>query len=237
VSLTADTAVTATFAVAPVSSYQQTVMADSPAGYWRLDETTGTTAANTVAGGSVGTYRGVTLNQPGLLAAVADKSVLFNSTTSRVAIPSTTALSPTARVTLEAWIKPTAIPAAGGFASILTKAESYSLQFNGPRLEFTIIQGSTRRRAQAPAGAVAVGGVYHVVGTYDGTTQRLYVNGTEVATVALTGAINANATAVYIGSWDGTTELFKGTIDEAAVYNTALTAAQVTAHRNAGITP
>ena len=76
-----------------------------------------------------------------------------------------------------------------------------------------------------------------MVGTYDGTTQRLYVNGTQVASVALTGAINANTTALYIGSWNGTTEFFKGTIDEVAVYTTALTAAQVAAHRTAGTTP
>ena len=163
--------------------------------------------------------------------------MLFNSTTSRVSIPSTTALSPTARVTVEAWIKPISIPPTGAFASIASKTEVFSLQFNGPRLEFTIIQGSTRRRLQAAQGAIAVGGVYHVVGTYDGTTQRLYINGTEVVSAALTGAMNVNTAAVYIGSWDGTTELFKGTIDEVAVYSTALAADRIAAHRTAGITP
>ena len=82
-----------------------------------------------------------------------------------------------------------------------------------------------------------VGSVYHVVGTYDGTTQRLYVNGTQVASAALTGAITANTTSVYIGSWNGTSEFFQGTIDEVAIYGAALTATQVGNHRTAGSAP
>ena len=102
---------------------------------------------------------------------------------------------------MEAWIKPSRCPPAGSFASVASKPESYSLQFNGPRLEFTIMQSSVRRRLQAPAGAISTGQAYHVVGTYDGTTQRLYVNGAEVASAPLTGAITANTNALDIGSW------------------------------------
>src|SRR4029077_4665841 len=137
---------------------------------------------------------------------------------------------------VEAWIKPAAIPAAGAFASVATKAESYSLQFNGPKLEFTIMQAGTRRRLQAPATAVAVGGIYHVVGTYDGTTQRLYINGAQVNSAALTGAITTNTNAFYIGTWNGSAERFNGVIDEVAVYPTVLSATQVSNHYNTGIT-
>jgi DNA-binding beta-propeller fold protein YncE len=103
-------------------------------------------------------------------------------------------------------------------------------------MEFTIIQNGTRRRLQAPAGAIAVGGTYHVVGTYDGAVQRLYINGAQAAQAALTGAITANTNALYIGSWNGTSELFRGTIDEVAVYSTVLSATQVSNHYNVGTT-
>ncbi len=151
-------------------------------------------------------------------------------------IASNAAIQATAGVSVEAWIKPSAI-AASGFSSVASKAESYSLQFNSGKMEFTIIQSGTRRRLQAPAGAVAVGGTYHVVGTYDGTTQRLYINGSLAASAALTGAISSNSNALYIGSWNGSSEFFRGTIDEVAVYSTALTATQVTNHWAAGSTP
>ena len=146
----------------------------------------------------------------------------------------TSVLSPTARVSVEAWIKPKALPATGVFASIASKPESYSLQFNGPRLEFTIMQEKTRRRLQAPAGAIVAGQTYHVVGTYDGSVQRLYVNGTEVASTALTGPITVNTNTLDIGTWSESREPFSGTIDEVAVYGSALTAARVQAHYQAG---
>jgi hypothetical protein len=236
VALAADVTVTANFGPAPLSSYQQTVVGDAPAGYWRLNETTGTTAVKTAGAANNGTYSNVTLGVAGLLAGAGNTAVSFSGTNSRVQIANNSAIRPTAAVTLEAWIKPTALPAAGAFNSIVSKAESYSLQFNGPRLEFTIIQSGARRRLQAPVGAIAAGGTYHVVGVYDGTTQRLYINGVQVAQAALTGAITANNNALYIGSWDGSKEFFRGTIDEVAVYAKALTATQVANHRTAGTT-
>jgi hypothetical protein len=73
-----------------------------------------------------------------------------------------------------------------------------------------------------------------VVGTYDGATQRLYVNGSEVAGAPLTGAITVNANALDLGSWREGSEPFNGTIDEVAVYAGALSAARVAAHYQAG---
>lgn len=117
---------------------------------------------------------------------------------------------------------------------MLSKPEAYALQFNGPLMEFTIMQSGVRRRLQAPAGAVVAGRAYHVVGTYDGVTQRLYLNGSLVASRAQTGATTVTTTGLTIGSWSGYDEYFAGTIDEAAVYGKVLTAAQVQAHSSAG---
>jgi hypothetical protein len=224
-----------TQAAPPPSSYASVVGADAPAGWWRLGETSGTSAANQAAGGA-GTYAGgFTLNQPSLLATdMINRAVAFNGSSGRVTVPNAATLQLTSRVTLEAWIKPTSLPSTGVFRSVMTKAESYSLQFNGPRLEFTIIQSGTRRRLQAPTGAIAAGGTYHVVGTFDGTTQRLYVNGAQVASAALSGTASVTSNPLVIGSWNGSSEFFAGTIDEPAVYGAVLSATQVAAHYRAG---
>jgi YVTN family beta-propeller protein len=238
--LNADTTVTGTFNPAPPpSSYPQVVKADGPVGYWRLGELSGTTAADSAGTGvNPGTYQGaVTHGVASLLPSDSvDKATAFSGATQYVRVASSASLSLASTVSLEAWIKPVSIPAAGAFASVLTKPESYSLQFNGPKLEFNIMQAGTRRRLQAATGAIVAGSVYHVVGTYDGTTQRLYINGTQVASAALTGAITTNTNQLNIASWNGSSEFLAGTVDEAAVYPTVLSPTKIANHYATGTT-
>jgi hypothetical protein len=231
-----NTAGATTLAVAPPpSGYSAAVIADSPVSYWRLGEASGTTAADE-RGVNPGAYvNSPTLGATSLLATdTTNKAVALDGSNDNVRIANSATLGLSSPLSLEAWIKPSSLPTAGAFASILTKAESYSLQFNGPRLEFTIMQNGARRRLQAPSGAIVAGQAYHVVGTYDGTTQRLYVNGAQVASAALSGPASASSSALYVGSWSGSSEFFKGTIDEPAVYGSTLSAARVSAHFGAG---
>jgi hypothetical protein len=78
-----------------------------------------------------------------------------------------------------------------------------------------------------------------VVGTYDstGTLATLYVNGTSNGTPG-TVTLSKNTTrALGIGATDtgGTwAQFFTGTIDDVALYNTALTAAQIQLHYTSG---
>ncbi|MDQ2826026.1 MAG: family 16 glycosylhydrolase [Actinomycetota bacterium] len=219
----------------PSTGYAAVVAADGPVSHWRLGDTSGTTAADSF-GSNPGTYlNGVTLGASSLVAAdPTNRAAMFDGANDAVAVQSSGGLSPTGAVTVEAWIKPSAVPSPGNFASVTTKAESYALQFNGPQLEFTTMQSGTRRRVQAPAGAVVAGQIYHVVGTYDGATQRLFVNGAQVASAAFSGPMSVNTNRVVLGSWDTASEYFSGTVDEVAIYAKALTAAQVANHFNQG---
>ncbi|HWN73009.1 MAG TPA: LamG-like jellyroll fold domain-containing protein, partial [Solirubrobacterales bacterium] len=60
-----------------------------------------------------------------------------------------------------------------------------------------------------------------------------YLNGKEVANVALAGGASSTTNPLFLGSWNGSEEFFKGTIDDVAVYGSALTAAQASAHYQA----
>jgi hypothetical protein len=81
---------------------------------------------------------------------------------------------------------------------------------------------------------------YHVVGTFDGTNIKLYLNGTNVATTAIAGTFRNNANAAipmtFGARGNGASGSFTSiaTFDEAAYYGTALSAAQVLAHYQAG---
>ncbi len=220
---------------APPPSAPAAVLADAPVSYWRLGETSGTTASDERSN-NPGTYQNSpTLGATSLLATdTANKAVSFDGTNDSVKVPNSSSLQFPTTLTLEAWIKPTSLPSAGSFATIINKTEAFALQFNGPRLELRINQGEEKRRLQAPEGAIVAGQTYHVVGTYDGSAERLYVNGTLVAGAALTGSVNTNSNALYIGSSDGSGNLYKGTIDEPAVYNTALNGTRIGAHYEAG---
>jgi hypothetical protein len=66
-----------------------------------------------------------------------------------------------------------------------------------------------------------------VATTYDGTTHRLYVNGTQVAAVARTGKLATSGQPLRIGGNTVFNEWFNGTLDEVRVYNRALSAAEV----------
>ena len=63
--------------------------------------------------------------------------------------------------------------------------------------------------------------------TYDGSTLRLYVNGTQVASTAHTGSIATSTNPLQIGGDSLYGQYFAGLIDNVRVYNIALTAAQI----------
>jgi hypothetical protein len=68
----------------------------------------------------------------------------------------------------------------------------------------------------------------HVAVTWDNGTAVQYINGEQVSTGNITFRDSANATPVTIGCVDSTnTETFVGTIDEARIYNHALTQPEI----------
>ena len=80
----------------------------------------------------------------------------------------------------------------------------------------------------------STGAWHHVVGTWDGTTLKLYVDGTLQTTTATPGSANLSYGSLTLGSQAGSAYYFAGSLDEVAIYSTALTGTRITAHYNAG---
>jgi hypothetical protein len=75
----------------------------------------------------------------------------------------------------------------------------------------------------------------HVVGVWDGTAAKLYVNGVDTAAPNTgAGGYNASTAAIFsVGTYDTGASPSTGFIDEIAFYPSALSATKIQAHYNA----
>ncbi len=225
------------------SAYSNAVLEDSPEAYWRLAEIGGTSAVNSAGPGHTGTYNGGPElgRDPLVRTDTNNRAVRFRAISEQsVTVPHSTSLNPGSEVTVEAWVKPDSIPASG-FATVAAKPGAYALQFNNGQIEFKIDTEGGSGRATAVAGVVQAGTAYHVVGTYDGTDIRLYVNGQVRASATLPegvrGDVADSPSGVSLAAWRGETEFLTGTLDEVAVYPVVLSEGRINAHLAAATPP
>ena len=238
-----------------VVTYVGEVMADNPIAYWRLDEAAGSTMAADFTGhGNAGTYYGdFALGQAGaILSDPLDTCVKLNGTGAQTGyVGLSQQLSAPlefngqggqAPFTLEAWIKPTSVESeyhgvlSNEFAGGAGK-EGYVIYSgytaSGTGIGFERYQNGASTIVQ-DAGAVAAnsGAWYHVVGVYDGSQMRLYVNGQEVASGTSSLQIQSFTCTFNIGATHcgATGTNFQGYVDEVAVYGTALLPTRIQGH-------
>jgi hypothetical protein len=135
-------------------------------------------------------------------------------------------------MTLEAWVKPSAL---SGWRTTLIKETASGLAYalyahdNGPRPAAYIHIGgdlTTPGSAALPTNAWT-----HLATTYDGSRLRLFVNGVETSTT-VSGSIEQSAHPLRIGGNAVWGEYFSGLIDEVRVYNRALSATEIQADMN-----
>ena len=197
-------------------------------GAWGFDEASGPQAADASGRGNHGTISGATRAAAGRFGG----ALGFDGTNDWVTVPDQASLDLTTGMTLEAWVNPAAL--GGAWRTALLKE-------NGGTLAYALY---AHDGARGPAGhvnpgadtgvgaasALPVNAWSHVAVTYDATTMRVYVNGAQVATRAVSGALQNGSGPLRIGGnavWGG--EFFSGSLDEVRVYNRALTAAEVAA--------
>jgi RHS repeat-associated protein len=223
--------------VAPAGlSYAEAVIASGPSLYWRLDETSGTTAADLSGNGDDGTYStGVSFGQPGALLTSANMAVGFPGTGSVV---NQEALN-FSNTTVAAWVKLAALPTKGP-QMIAGFAQAAQTQPSAPAINTSVLYVDISGNANwvvndgttaytVASGPLQVGKWYFLVGTADGTTSTLYVNGSLAASTSAGSSqvgfvvpnflVNGNA-----GFYGG---VLNAVVDEVAAYDFALTAQQI----------
>jgi RHS repeat-associated protein len=210
------------------SQYAGTVLNDLPIGYWRLGETSGSTAADSTGSAYSGTYvGGVSLGQGGGIANDSDHATRFDGSSAYVSLGDPAGMQ-LGTGTLEAWVntKTTAQSAIGAKFN----AWWLGVQSNG-NLGFY----DPTAAAMRDSGVVINDGYWHHVAAVfqSGVSggSQMYVDGKPAGLAFLMTVVNQSS-EVEIGAY-AAGQFFNGTIDEAAIYFTSLSAARIAAHYQA----
>lgn len=220
--------------------YRESVLKDSPVSYWRLGEASGTTAAdekNVAAGSYVG---GVGLAQTGALQSDTNTAASFDGSDDQVNIPHTSALSLT-RFTVEAWVFPQSVK--GDWQPLIVKensgggARNYGLfiipNSTGLHYSFQDSDCATWRSYNSNYG-MTLNQWNHLAMSYDGTSFKLYLNGSLDSTQSVSSNVCQNSEPVKIGKEISAYTGFLGRLDEVAIYGSALSSSRLTSHYSAG---
>jgi len=144
-------------------------------------------------------------------------------------------------MTLEAWVYPTVQPA--GWRTVIAKEQAGGVIYylhagsESSNRPATGVYASGGERTLYGGTRLQANTWVHLAATYDGTTQRLYVNGLQVATAAQTGAIATSSGPLRIGGNAVWGEYFQGRIDEVRIYSRALSQTEIQTDMNTRVNP
>jgi hypothetical protein len=223
-------------------AYAAAVLADSPVGYWRLGESSGTTMTDSSGNGHDGTYVNTpTLGQTG--AVPGNTSALFTAaSTQRGVVTDRAALDITGALTLEAWVNCASYATNRGIiAKYLGSGNqrSYVLTINSSGNLLAVI---SRTGVFATAKTITTSNVIglntwrHVAFVYvPSTSMEIFLDGVSVLldTTSVPSSAFSGSADLWIGQqFDSATaaNAWDGLLDECAVYNTALSSARIAAH-------
>ncbi|MEV1329485.1 LamG domain-containing protein [Micromonospora costi] len=220
-------------------SYAAEVLADKPVGYWRLGERSGTSAEDASGSGNRGAYTdAVTLGRPGAL--TGDPDTAAELTGGHVAIPDSASLSVDGSFTLEAWVNLNDVcgqygvvekydaPAYNGYALRVLPGGRVSALTLGAAGQLASVEGQT---------VVTPDTWHHLAAVYDGSTISVYVDGRLDGSAATTVNPTDGAGSLKLGArGDDAGTRLAGMLDEVAVYDHALSAAEVAQHHSVGTT-
>lgn len=214
-------------------------------GQWLLDEGTGTTTTDSSGQGNDGTRQGSTFwrdSEGGQWDSRTDikfstgKHIYSDGAdgNSRIAVPDSPELDLTTGASVEMWFKPHAIDFGTRFTRLLAKgiegATMYSIILDTDNKPYFYLIGPNNSASSNTTLTTAIW--YHLVGTYDGTNIKFYLNNELKSTTNAPGVISTNNDTFTIGnnSAGSTNRPAFGYFEDVRVYNRALSAGEVTAH-------
>ncbi len=235
------------FAGGPTDFYGKTIFDQEPLSYWRLNEASGTTAADATGASSNGVYAGSpTYAQAGAVAGAtgtANRSVKLNGSTGLIRSASASAARST--FSTEVWVR-TASTTGGqivGFGSAATgdsPTQDRKTWFRADgKISFGVRQG-TGYYVITSTDSYNDDKFHHVVSTRSPSRMELWVDGVlvasldQVANQAYTGYWRLGGDSFTGWSGPPTSKYLNGYFDEVAIYPNALSGDTIQDHYSAG---
>lgn len=162
----------------------------------------------------------------------------FDNTDDRITIPNSSVFNHTSELSIEACVK-----FDGNNQDFIFEKGNvntqYSLFSHGTDIVFRTYHSAdsgydTLNPSKATAG-ITNGQWHHIVGSWDGSTKRIYVDGKDIGSKSKSGALTTTSAGAAIGSFGGTSSgyYFGGDIAVVKIYDKGLSAAEVLQNYNA----
>ena len=232
------------------SAYRAAVLGTSGiSDFWRLDETSGTTATDASGANNNGSYVSSPSSVAPLIGGETNSFARSFDGSSQYIDLSPTPFGTPSTFSAEAWVRTSAAKASGGYHFLISDSSAdfdngFSLVIDSSNRPIFVaarqnIIGIVTRGQATSSTTVAPNTTHHLVGTYDGSRVRIYVDGVERANATFSSDPTWNSGRdLRIGRPISSTSLaqryLQGSIDEPALYTSALSAATVLAHYEAG---
>jgi hypothetical protein len=196
------------------------------AGWWKLDDGSGSTAIDSSGQGNTGT---LTAMDPATdwVAGTIGGALHFDGIDDYVDCGNNASLQITgSEVSISVWIKVDVAEDESGIAMKTSNSnwiDGYGLYANTNSITFYV----TAYTIAASKSFTADDQWHHVVGTYDGSSIRVWIDGVAGVAYSHTGNITNAVHSFEIGRGASDSYNFAGTLDDIRVYNAALTEADV----------
>lgn len=228
-----------------LSTYQQRVMDAGPMFYWRLGESSGS-SANDAVGHNRGTMSGsFTRGAAGAIAGDSDTATTFTGNSSASRVHTSEVVLDQQRFAVEAWLKTTTtkggriIGFGNGTSGTSGKSDRHVYMQNDGRLTFGV-SALGNFTVTSPA-AYNDGKYHHVVAQLSSAGMQLYVDGVLVGSNTVIQTANEYNGYWRVGGDDlsgwpnrPTSNDIAATIDDVAVYPNALPVGEIRAHYTVG---
>ncbi len=224
---------------AKINASQNNQLTDGLVGFWSFNgpDMDGNEAYDRSGQGNTGTLTGTT-RTIGKVGQALD----FNGSTDYVNVPeNNNDFDITNNITISTWVK---LDDLDRVESVVCKEYLsdvdcvYQIRTyqSGNRFDFVFFNGTSYKHTIPDVSIIySTNRWYHVAGTYDGNTRRLYMDGLLVKeTIEAAGSILTTNDPLRIGTETAAPWYLKGSIDEVRIYNRALSAQEVQRLYNLG---